>query len=166
MSVCDLPIHHVPTAIMYLVPGILCIDTYISHTARCVKYIYIMAFTTGNNHAGSDSGHQVEIRANGQSRTAPLPDLPGNDYLEHKGDLWKIDLHNDFHFYGCITQGNIDWIALEENSNDGWQIESVVTFLRDDYGQYALATLDMEVNRWIDGNGHYTHTRFVLNKVI
>ena len=56
-----------------------------------------MAFTSGISNAGSDTSHTVEVQASGHVRNLRLYDRPGNDMLEHKGDLWKINF-SDFHF--------------------------------------------------------------------
>ena len=81
----------------------------------------------------------------GETRTVILPNLPGDDYLSHKGDLWKISFRNQFHFRdGCVRLSEIASIALEEHNNDGWNIDSVVTFFRDDRStgnDFHLATV-------------------------
>ena len=77
----------------------------IDSTADCLDKFYIMAFTSGVNLAGSDAGHAVEIVADGHVRNLELYDRPGNDYYQHKGDLWKYDLASFFfHFVElCLT---------------------------------------------------------------
>ncbi len=108
--------------------------------------------------------------AKGQTRVARLPDsLPGLQYEPHQGDLWKLSLSNDFHFSGCIRKGEIHSIAIEESSNDAWIIDSIITILRDDAGgsrYYEVATVDMDVHRWIEGDGHWTSRRFELSLII
>ena len=129
-----------------------------------------MAFTSGVADGGADSGHEVSMRlTSGETRSVILPDLPGDDYLAHKGDLWKLHIHNDFHFGGCIYISQIASIALQEHSNDGWNVDSIVTFFRDDHDggpSYHVATMDVDVNRWIDGDGHHSHQHFELTLVI
>ena len=124
-----------------------------------------MAFTSHHAHAGSDAGHAVEIRANNHVRHIRLYDRPGDDMLSHKGDLWKINIA-DFHFSDpCITINEIQNVYIVERSNDGWNIESIATFVRDSNGGVQVLTQDLDVFRWIDGDGHHTHTRFELTKV-
>ena len=131
-----------------------------------------MAFTSGVRNAGSDQGHEVSMRlVSGETRTALLPDLPGNDYLSNKGDLWKLNLASRFHFTdSCVQLSDIASIAIEQRSNDGWNIDSIVTFFKDNRhiirDDFHLATVDMDVNQWIDGDAHHTHRRFELNLVI
>lgn len=127
-----------------------------------------MAHTSGIASAGADAGHDVEMRVSGQTRSVRLPNLPGDDYLEHKGDLWKLNLRDHFGFGGCVRKGDIEYIALEEHSNDGWNIDSIITILRDDhaYGRdYQVATMDMDIFRWIDGDSHSDRRRFELTRI-
>ena len=136
----------------------------------CIEWLYIMAFTSGVANGGADDLHSVSMRVSGETCLVILPNLPGDDYLPHKGDLWKLNLKNDFHFTDtCVQLHEIEYIAIEEHNNDEWNIDSIVTILRDDAAgakYYQLATIDMDVNRWIDGDGHYDHRRFELNLVI
>lgn len=135
-----------------------------------------MAFTSGLAYAQSDGGHAVEMVAKGKNCTADLPDLPGNDYDLHKGDLWKINLHSlscsGSAFTGCIRKGDITSITITESSDDAWNIDSVITILKASYfnGQYwnasEVATMDMDVNRWIDADYAPEHRRFELTLLI
>ena len=149
------------------------LSIYLPISDNCIDWLYIMAFTSGVPDGGSDGVHVVEMRVSGETRpiTRPvtLPNLPGDEYFPHKGDLWKLNLQNDFHFTSCVQLHEIEYIAIEEHNNDGWNIDSIVTILRDDAGgakYYQLATVDMDINRWIDGDGHYDHRRFELTLVI
>lgn len=119
-----------------------------------------MAFTSGVRHGGSDTAHAIQIVARGLVRDATLYNLPGDDMLANKGDLWNIPFSH-FHFDRCITIGDIHSVSIIEDNNDGWHIESVATFVSDSSGVQVL-TQDFGANRWIDGNGHYSHRRFQL----
>ena len=119
-----------------------------------------MAFTSDVTAAGAvdTAGHKVSIKLKtGESRSSVLPNLPGADYQFHKGDLWKLNLRTHFLFRDdCVQFSEIESIAMEQNDNDGWNIASIATFYRDDHyagSAFQLATLDMDVNRWIDGDG-------------
>lgn len=114
-----------------------------------------MGFTSGVGGAGSNGDHAIEIRASGVTKSILLPNLPGDDYLEHKGDLWKVTF-SALGFEGCIKKGNIEDIAIEESSDDGWHIESIVTFVKSG-SSYELATMDFGVNKWVDGDQQGTH---------
>ena len=67
--------------------------------------------------------------------------------------------------FSCIHVDEIEEIAIEDTT-DGWNINSVVTFVGDSNGGFQLATIDMDVNQSIDGNGSPTNTRFELNIVL
>lgn len=136
-----------------------------THADYCLSSLYVIAFTSGVPSGGADAGHSVELRTATESRTVRLYNRPGDDYDSHKGDLWKIPI-SSFHFTdACVTIPELRGIAITEHSNDGWHIESIVTFLRAG-SMYQLYTEDFEANRWIDGDSHYSRTRFDLNVVI
>ncbi len=72
-----------------------------------------MAFTSDLVNAGADFRHIVEIQANGEVKRLRLIDLPADDYLQHKGDLWKIDFA-DFHFSAsCIKISDIQAVFIQ-----------------------------------------------------
>ncbi len=139
-------------------------------SAHCVDYLYVMAHTASHNNAGTNEEHEIEMVANGQTRLYMLedPQAPADGYERFKGDLWKINLKNDFGFTGCVNKGDIVSIAIEEHGNDGWKIDSIITILRDNYlggTDYEVATVDMDANRWIEGDV-ITHRRFELNLIV
>ena len=56
-----------------------------------------MAYTTGVRYASTTHAHLIEVVGAGQTRRIALPDRP-DDYSLHKGDIWKLDIFNDFGF--------------------------------------------------------------------
>ena len=136
-----------------------------SYVTACLKYLYILAFTSGKVHAGSHDSHEVEVRAAGQTRVLQLPDLLGDDYLENKGDLWKLTFDDDLRFTQCVTLQNLDHIAIEAGGNDGWNIDSIVTYVGAPGHGFRDATIDFNVFRWVDGDGEFSHRRFMLHNI-
>lgn len=122
-----------------------------------------MAFTSGVGSAGSDTSHMVEVQLSGyQVRNLRLYNRPGDDMLAHKGDLWELNFA-DFHFtYSCIRITEIRRVSILEGGNDGWNIDSIVTLVKDSSGGIQVLTQDLDVNRWIDGNSHHSYRRFEL----
>ena len=113
-----------------------------------------MAFTSGvvSGDVGNDrDGHLVELRTFNETRSLELYDLPAKDYFPHKGDMWKFLISNFGFTDRCITITELQGVALVENSNDGWHMESVVTFLRAG-SEYEVFTTDIEVNKAVDGD--------------
>ena len=55
-----------------------------------------MAHTSNIKYARTHAHHKIRLQAKYLSSTRILPDLPGNDYLENKGDLWKLHLKDFF----------------------------------------------------------------------
>ena len=129
----------------------------------CLKKLYILAFTSGVRHGGSDRSHGVKIiLSGGRSRLLRLYDRPGNDMLSNKGDLWKINFSNFRFGDRCITLKEIKGAIIVAQSNDGWHIDSIVTFVGDSQGRVQVLTQNFNAFRWVDGNGHYSHRHFDL----
>ena len=123
-----------------------------------------MAFTADGQHATTTEVHAIEMQARGETRSFRLPERQ-NDYLSSKGDLWKIPM-NDFHFsQSCIYFQDIQRITIVERSLDGWHVDSIATFVKDTQGRSQLASVNLDANRWIDGDGHHSRRRFDLTLI-
>ena len=125
-----------------------------------------MAFTSNLPNGGSDQVHGIEMRAKGQTKAKNLINLPKNDYEALKGDMWELGLNEFFGFTDCITVKDIEGIDIIAASNDGWNIESIVTFMVVNQYYWELSSADLNVNQWVDGNGEPPHLRFPLTLVI
>lgn len=130
-----------------------------------------MGFTSNVPNAGADALHGVELQAGGLNRSITLPNLPGDDYLPNKGDLWMLSL-SSFNFPRCMLLREFQNIAIVARNNDGWNIASIVTLLCSQDYCCRLFSQDFGVNRWVDGNGavenrrfDLTHRRFDLTRV-
>lgn len=62
----------------------------------------------------------------------------------------------------CITIEEIQGVAIISKSNDGWNIDSIVTLVSDSSGGVQVLTHDLDLDRWIDGNGPSSQQRFNL----
>jgi hypothetical protein len=51
-------------------------------------------------------------------------------------------------------------VSIVENGNDGWNIDSITTLLKDNRGGVELLTQDLDVFRWIDGDDLQQYRRF------
>ena len=131
-------------------------------TDLCLTVLYIMAFTSGLENAESDTRHTVEIQASGEVQQQQLHDRPGDDYTSNKGDLWKMNI-STFGFRDvCITLSEIQRVSIVASGNDGWNIDSIVTLIKDSAGGIQILSQDLDVNRWIDGDSVDSHKRFNL----
>ena len=138
-----------------------------SCTGACLDSLYIMAFTSGIEDAQTKDavGHAVEIGLAGRvTQLSLLPNNEGDDYQKHKGDLWKISFKDDFLLDYCVTKYDIRSITIMENGDDGWNIETIVTFIKSG-DDYELATSDFDVNHWIQGDKEDSHRFLELTLV-
>ncbi len=113
-------------------------------------------------HGGSDKSHQVELTIGGVTRRRTLYDRVGDDMLHNKGDLWKMKI-SDFCRYRCVKLGDIKRVAIVAANNDGWNIDSIVTVVKDVYGKTFILTQNLDVYRWVDGDSYTYYRRFNLS---
>ena len=163
IAVLDSTIIHISIAIVCCMCTsiILYCYTIFNVTDFCIKHLYVLAQTSNVVSAGTIGDHKIALQANGQLKTIILPS-PSGGLVQNKGDLWKLSLETDFGFTDCITVKHIENMALLENSNDGWHIDSIVTFLVVNPYYWALSSADFDVNRWVDKNGDPTAKQFIL----
>ena len=51
---------------------------------------------------------------------------------KNKGDLWEFEME-EFDFPGnCITMSSIEGVTIDEGGNDAWNIDTVVTIVREE----------------------------------
>lgn len=82
--------------------------------------------------------------------------------LENKGDLWEFSLSSFGFPDSCIQVSEIQGVYIIETNDDGWNIGSVVTLVKDSQGGVGLLTQDFDVNHWIDGDRHQSNRRLQL----
>ena len=134
----------------------------------CVSDIYVFAHTSTGKGSETDDSHHIMFTANGNTYISGLNDPAA----QGKSDLWKLNLFTDFDVRRstCIQKRHIERIALKEDGNDGWRIDSIITVLKSDT-KFEVATLDMDVDQWIDRDGDPSEQprvvrRFQLNLII
>ena len=57
-----------------------------------------------------------------------------------------------FGFSQCIISSDINHIMIWAGSNDGWNIESIFSFVIFEGGGWQLSSIDLSVYQWIDGD--------------
>ena len=110
-----------------------------------------MAYTSGINNGQSNTDHQIKLAAKGISSNQTLPDLPNGNFEQKKADLWKLDIEDFFGFSTCITKYDIESICIKADSDNEWNIGSIVTFAVIDIDHWELISADYNVNQWVDG---------------
>jgi hypothetical protein len=131
----------------------------------CISEIYVIGFTTGRKHAGSNDDHHIELHTtDGKSYTAELYNRAGDDYLQNKGDLWTFTPQS-FGIKSCLRKGQIDGVLFVAGGDDGWMIETAMTVYRDQNKNYNLLTVNVNFNKWLDGNSGSASRRLKLTLV-
>ena len=115
-----------------------------------------MAFTSDLEYASTAIFHNIELQYNESVLTMTLYDQPGVEFQSNMGDLWEFSLPS------CITLHTITRVSVVANGDDGWNIGSIVTLVRDTGNKIQLLTQDFSMNRWIDGNDELEHRNFTL----
>ena len=133
-------------------------------TGSCVRFLRILAYTSNvrDSITGADVSHKIELTVDGLAKTAIFTNFPD----QSRGDLWILSLADDFGLSGCIRKKDIQGIALLEDDNDGWNIDSIVTYVSSNKYNWQQSSVDLDVNRWIDGDSEECRKRFDLSLVI
>ena len=130
---------------------------------ECLNWIYVWAFTSGIDDAGSDDSHKIMLYDQGISRQVTLPNLPGNDMESSKGDLWKIPMSSFGVFPDvCVTPRHLDGLSIHAGGGDGWNIRSIITTGILNNGMDFFLTADLEVYRWVDSGDVYAADKFLF----
>ena len=122
-----------------------------------------MVYTSNLSNAGAVTDHKISLEANGIVSIKCLPNLPANDPLSNKGDLWKLHLADFFEFTTCITIYDVQHISILQGSNDAWSIESIVTFAVVDQSNWELTSADFKILQWINENSDEAYKEFTLS---
>ena len=89
-----------------------------------------MAQTSLLLYSQNNGQHRIVLQAGGITRSTFLP-TPSGGIIQGKGNLWKLSSETDIGFTECIKLKDIQYtsIHIQEDDNDGWRIDSIVTFL-------------------------------------
>ena len=111
----------------------------------CLRTVDLFAKTSSVNGAESYGTHQLQIkRLNGESDNFTLSDLPGKD----KSKLWTFNLSDPM--VRCAFIFDIESIAINAISGDGWNINTAVTVLVDSKDRVFTGSIDRGINAWVD----------------
>ena len=133
-----------------------------STPTACFANLCVLGFTSGLNNAESNSIPIIEITLfDNKTRRHNFPSKPPP---KTKGGKWEFPLFfKDGPFEGaCVKRANIKSVAVKPGGDGGWNIQSILTMECTDSGVFQLLTVDMNVNRWIDGNGASDRKEFLL----
>ncbi len=150
-----------------------CTVTYITTCALflskgvCLEDL-IISLTTGEVTTGEDYSHEIKVKAHNRSRVIPLPNLPADNCVPLKGDMWELKFNGTcdacLGFESCVTLEDLQGITIQEICDIGLVIESIFTIVCAG-GQCQLATLDLHANRELYGDGTLAERCFQLTLV-
>ena len=98
-----------------------------------LTFVFIHTSRQAGTGGGIDSSHDIEFHtSSGVTYKSSLFNLPGDQATIGKGDLWKLNLNIHFGIpsLACIRKSDITSVTIEEDGNDGWLIDSVVTVVK------------------------------------
>ena len=136
----------------------------------------MLGFTSGKKSAQSDDLPFIEITLqNDKTRKLRFPDDNKIDHMtKNRGDIWEFPLFfkNEQFEGSCVERADIKSVVVKQGGNNGWNIKSIVTFVRTDSEVLQLLTIealpsqmltvDLEVYRWIDGDSASDRKEFSL----
>ena len=121
----------------------------------CIRKVVIKSLTSTTTNADSDHHPYMHLRVRGKgTRRARFPDNPGDDMERNNIDVWSINI-GSFGFRGCVTKSAISGVYLTPGGIDGWKITWMITEVITTSGSQVLTA--NYLNRWLDGNGPYSH---------
>lgn len=132
--------------------------------SKCGSELYVMAFTSGVKGAGSNDSPHLTLAVGTETRTVTLYDRPGDDMDKDKGDLWEFSISKLLLKDTCVEKADFKKITLENGGSNGWNIESIITFLRSG-NSYDMLTADMHINRWLDSDRGLEYRQYNLKLV-
>lgn len=101
--------------------------------------------TSTVNGAESYGTHQLQIkRFNGESDNFTLSGLPVKD----QSKLFTFNLNDPM--VRCASIFDIESIAINAISGDGWNINTAVTILADSKDRVFTGSIDRGINAWVD----------------
>ena len=140
--------------------------------SECIDTIYLMAFTSGLLHAESDDSPWLCVfLTDGEMREVRFPDLPSDEFVQNKGDLYSFPIRSfGFSDIWCTKKNEISRVVIRNGGTNAWNIESIVTMIENmapsgRIGEYFLLTADFHINSWIDGYGEPHHAQIDLTMV-
>ncbi len=121
----------------------------------------MLAFTSSYRYGSSSTSHYVELTIRGVTKRRLLYNRLGSYKQSNKGDLWKLNI-SYFSSWRCVRIRDIQRVAITAASRDSWNIDSIVTMVKDRKGKTFILTQNLDVFRWISKSGGISRKRFQL----
>ena len=103
--------------------------------------------TSEVTYAESSGSHQLEVKlTNSETRDFKLTEIPGKG----QSKLYTFDLDDPAGQMKCVSIFDVESIAINAISTDGWNIESATTVLADTAKRTFTGSIDRNINAWVD----------------
>ena len=134
---------------------------------RCLESLDVWAKTSTLLHAGTFRRHDLEILlTTGQKLVFQLRGIPSRG----RSKLWTFNIYNPSSpspMMPCMSVYDIESIAIDAVSSDGWNVNSIVTIFEDSYNHTFTGSIDRGINAWVDhGDPQYPQSERVELTVV
>ncbi len=124
-------------------------------TGTCLCRLYVLAFTSSRRYGSSFASHFLEVKIRGKRL---VKKRLGSYKKSNKGDLWKFNFNPSL----CVRIRDIQRVAIAAANRNSWNIDSIVTMVKDRKGKTFILTQNLDVFRWISKSGDISRRRFQL----
>lgn len=90
-------------------------------------------------------------------------EIHSQHFWNNSANKLELNLQSDFGFTTCVHKSDIDMVSIVPVSSDGWNIDTIVTFVCDSESVCVLLTQDLDVNYWVDADGSENGAPLVLS---
>lgn len=110
----------------------------------------MLVFSTSHRFALSQGPHAIEIAT--PSEYAAF-EIRSQRFWNNSANKLELNLQSDFGFTTCVHKSDIEGVSIVPVSRDGWNVNTIVTFVCDSERQCSLLTQDLDIDYWVDADG-------------
>ena len=115
-----------------------------------MESIKLLVFATTHHFAPSKGPHGIVIETYTELSGY---DIVSSDFWDRSANELQLNLQSDFRFTTCVRKRDIKRVSIVPLSTDGWNVQTIVTFVCDPFSDCSLLTQDLDINYWVDSDG-------------
>ena len=128
-----------------------------------MKTIQLLVFSTDHRFALSEGPHAIEVVTH--SEYAAAFEINSQCFWNNSTNKLELNLRSDFGFTTCVHKSDIKSVSIVPVSSDGWNVNTIVTFVCDSDRLCSLLTQDLDIDYWVDADGSDNGAPLVLSLV-